>query len=87
MQTQRFGDDVNDYVQMSPNPVNAFSLREPINRNRTMSEHEKRKQRELAERVKKDQKNQEDLKRDAQDLVEVLKVFFSIFYFNFFYPW
>lgn len=41
---------------------------------RSMSAHERRKQRELAERIRKDHKNQEDLKRDAQALVNVLKV-------------
>ena len=39
-----------------------------------MSDHERKKQRELAERIRKDHKNQEDLKRDAQALVNVLKV-------------
>ena len=39
-----------------------------------MSAHEQRKQRELAERVGKDKKNQEKLRTDAQKLVEVLRV-------------
>ena len=39
-----------------------------------MSEHEKKKQRELAARVRQDKINQEELKRDAEELIATLKV-------------
>ena len=41
---------------------------------RSMSEYELRKQRELAERVKQEKKQQENMKKDALELIEVLRV-------------
>lgn len=41
---------------------------------RSMSEYELRKQRELAERVKREKKQQENMKKDALELIEILRV-------------
>ena len=56
------------YGQFSMNPQRVSRER------RSMSDHERKKQKELAERVRREQMNQEEMKRDAQELVEVLMV-------------
>ncbi len=40
----------------------------------SMSDHELRKQKELAEQVRREKKLQEDMRKDAVDLINVIKV-------------
>ena len=79
LQTQHYDRGDVKYMQMPPasngsyGQVSANPQRMSRER-RSMSDHERRKQRELAEKVRREHKHQEEMKRDAEELIEVLKV-------------
>jgi len=78
LQTQHYDRGDVKYMQMPPasngsyGQVSANPQRMSRER-RSMSDHERRKQRELAEKVRREHKHQEEMKRDAEELIEVLK--------------